>query len=55
MISQTVESILVAERESDEKFKEIISSLPYYNEPGIHTNLRFYSHQLSADLISQLK
>ncbi len=55
MINQTVESILEAERESDEKFKEIISSLPYYNEPGKHIKLRYYSHQLSADLISRLK
>ena len=55
MINQTVESILEAERESDKKFKEIFSSLPYYRESSRYIKPIYYSHQLSVDLISQLK
>src|SRR5207245_9331433 len=55
MINQTVESILEAERESDKKFKEIFSSLPYHRESSRYIKPIYYSHQLSVDLISQLK
>jgi len=55
MINQTVESILEAERESDKKFREIFSPLPYYMESSRYIKPIYYSHQLSVDLISQLK
>jgi len=54
-INQTIELILKAERESDEKFKGIISCLPYYTQSDTYVKPRYYSHQFSMDLISQLK
>jgi hypothetical protein len=56
MISQTLTSIMEAERQNDEKILKIMSSLPYYIESASNTaNPRYLLGQMSLDLISQLK
>jgi hypothetical protein len=56
MISQTVISIMEAERQNDEKILKIISSLPYCIESASNkANPRYLLGQISLDLISQLK
>ena len=56
MISQTITSIMEAERQSDEKILKILSSSPYYNEVVTNTTApRYLLCQMSHDLISQLK
>ena len=56
MISQTITSIMEAERQNDEKILKILSSSPYYKEMTANTTApRYLLCQMSHDLISQLK
>lgn len=56
MISQTLTSIMEAERQNDERILKILSSSPYCSESVSSTaNTRYLLGQMSHDLISQLK
>ena len=56
MISQTLTSIMEAERQNDEKILKILSSSPYCNESvSSAASPRYLLGQMSHDLISQLK
>ncbi len=56
MISQTLTSIMDAERQNDEKILKIMSTLPYCSESASNTsNSRYLIGQMSLDLISQMK
>jgi hypothetical protein len=55
MISQTITTIMNAEKQNDEKILKIMSSLPHCSKPANTANPKYLLGQMSPDLISQLK